>query len=103
MGSYLDHEKLPVDGKAHALMEHFGAQPASLLSLPLSKAEFRKFKSGIVIVVNNGPFDAAAVAYKFEELDRWVNDLCWGTRPYTVLTMDKAVIEDILGEAPWKY
>lgn len=85
MGHYLNPEPVQRIGKAQQLIDQHGAEKCSRL---LQMADIPEGKMAIC-VVENGPFDAALVAYKQGELDKITyavqnHDL----RPMTWLLMD---------------
>lgn len=86
MGYYIDAEDIPAKGKATVLIEKYGAvKPNPGDSVPPDKVP--------VVVIENGPFDAAGIAFDSQELREFLID---GTsRRRTLLLMDRATVIEL--------
>lgn len=84
MGRYIQG---PALGKAGYLQDRFAAVE---VAKPDSLSEFEDDRA-LVVVVSNGPFEAAAYVYSEGELQEFARPL--DTRPKTWLLMDKKVAE----------
>lgn len=82
MGIYIDKfggTYLPAKGKAKFLLDHAGAK---MCTLPIT------FQEGLVCVVDNGHFDAAAYASDERDMRRFLSDT--SGRPVTWLIVPNA-------------
>lgn len=87
MGRYIQG---PILGKADMLVKKHGAQ---VIDESEAVQVFRDGK-GVVCVVNNGPFDAAAYGYSESEVAAFFST-AHDRRPRTWLVLDKATAEEL--------
>ena len=84
MGLYLNHSRISTTRKASALIEHYGAEEVfqpTAWPAPETKV--------YICVVENGPFDVAAIIFDAREFDEFtLSDL----RRQTWLLMDKGIV-----------
>lgn len=89
MGYYVNHETLGNTGKAQKLIDNFKAveaQAPHFSAIPEDKA--------LVCVVENGPFDAVALAFSEQEMKEF---MCLDGRKKTWLYMDKKLAHKLSG------
>jgi len=92
MGFYIQTSGLL--GKAEAIIEKYGAErllvpPESFAAIPEGKA--------LIVVVSNGPFEAAGFVYSQQEFEAIVLPNLGDCRPRAFLLMDRKLAEEITG------
>ena len=89
MGYYVQTDA--VHGKVDYIVKNYGgkivSQPRSWSDIPEGKA--------LLVVVNNGPFEAAAYAYKQEEFQDFTNPT--DRRPKEFVLIDKELANKLTG------
>ena len=88
MGYYLN---VPASDKAQYLLNNYDAIP---LESEVQAREAFKEGFGVVCVVDNGPFEAAAFAFSEAELEEFARP---DPRPKTWLAMDRKLAEQLSG------
>lgn len=88
MGYYIQG---PALGKVNHLVDNHGA---IIATAPVKKLSEVNEDVAVVIVVNNGPFEAAAYAYCQSELDVFNH---YDGRPTTTLLMMKSKVHELTG------
>lgn len=89
MGYYLNG--IGAQGKADTLIKNYGAMEIGPEDYPKDISTAEKEGYAIVVVIENGPFDAAGLAYSNEEFQEFLN--CG--RPFRVLMMDKPMAHEM--------
>jgi hypothetical protein len=87
MGYYIgviNGKRLPVTGKAKALLDH-----GDVIEVRFPQWDPEDKKNALICVVENGPFDAAAVIFSKGEFDAFYNDDISDSRPRRWLLMDR--------------
>ncbi len=96
MGYYINRTpKRPLDKKRKAEFIHTDCDAQLVLNVPKSLSEIPADKA-LICVVDNGPFEAAALAFDDRELEHFT----WNTedeRPKTWLMMDKKLAYELTG------
>jgi len=92
MGYYIQG---PLRGKADYIRTH--EEDVTVLKTPEAARAAYEEGMGVVVVVENGPFDAAAFAYSKDELESFLRPD--DQRPVTLLAMDRQKAEELSGYA----
>lgn len=93
MGFYLNSPELGSTDKAIKLVRIYKAEPAP--SLPLEIKEVPEGKA-LIVVIENGMFDAALLVPNQQELD-YIKNLSDDPRPRTYLLLPKDVAHELSG------
>ena len=94
MGYYIQG---PNKGKAQFLVEQYGAKFLSALDIPYEYSSIPGDKA-VIVVIDNGSFEAAALCYSNGEFEELVNfDIVDDPRPRKILMMDKELAYKLAG------
>lgn len=83
MGYYIEG---PTLGKTKFIVDNFGA----ILITPAEALEAIKEKMGVICVVNNGPFEAAAFCYNEDEFEAFNDPGDFRPKKWLLMDMKKA-------------
>ena len=89
MGFYIQG---PARGKVDYLVKN---ENAAIIEAHVARELVDDTESAVVVVVDNGPFEAAGFAFNVGELNRFLDSRDY--RPKTILSMDRARVLELTG------